>query len=184
MIATFDGTFCGHRECNVIPIAETALLYQVEQSTFVARRPIRVRKHFDIVVGDDVGMSVDVRSSLGPTRKTLQAASMLGRRTLGARNEWFVQCASTHGTAKCTSTVFVPCVNYRCRRCTTRSHANWLNERRVKICRVCTKIQKKHLYNSAEGAVVVSCEMGFERANVHNVIEMENIGKCLTFWKL
>lgn len=109
MVATFGRTFCGHRDCNVVPIAETTLLYQFEQMPFFARRPIRIWKHFDIVMGDDVRMRIAVCWRFGATRKTFQAAAMLGRRTFGARNEWLVQCALANGTVN--RTAIVPCMH-------------------------------------------------------------------------
>lgn len=175
MITTFVGTFCGHCERNVIPIAETALLYQIEQTSFVTGRPIWVRKHFDIVVGDDVGMCVDMRFGFGATRKTFQATSMLWRRTFGTRNKWLVQCASTHRTTNCICIVF-----YWCRRCTNFTNANCLDKRRGGMCGVYTKIQKKHLY-TIWPEELLSCVMGdglWACKRAPKLSKMENVGKC------
>lgn len=109
VVAAFGRTLHGHPKRNVIPIGETALLYQIEQLPFFARRPSRVRKNFDIIMGDDVGMCVGMRLRFGATRKTFQAAAVLGRRALGARNKWLAQWASTNGTMN--RTVFVTGVN-------------------------------------------------------------------------
>lgn len=186
VVAAFGRTFRGHSKRNVIPIGETALLYQIEQLSFFARWPIRARKHFDIIMDDDVGMCVGMCLRFGATRKTFQAAEMFGRRTLGARNEWLVQWASTNGTIN--RTVFVTCVNggaiHGCRRRnrTTLINANRTNERLVKVAGVCTRIQKKHLDNWWPETLwlyhvrwVCSC------VSVHNVSEMGNVlpfGNC------